>query len=58
VGNFYSLTAGLNWAPSKNFTVRPEIRADWFDGDQPIQPFDDGARNSQLMLGFDAYYLF
>ena len=34
VGNFFSLTAGLNWTPSTNFTLRPEIRADWFDGNQ------------------------
>ena len=25
VGNFYSLTAGINWTPNANFTLRPEI---------------------------------
>jgi hypothetical protein len=48
IGNFYSLTAGLNWSPSADFTLRPEIRADWFDGDQVIGPYDDGAKNYQL----------
>ncbi len=58
VGSFFSLTAGVNWTPSTNFTLRPEIRADWFDGNQAIGPFDDGAKNYQLMIGFDAIYLF
>jgi hypothetical protein len=58
VGNFFSLTAGLNWTPSTVFTLRPEIRADWFDGNQAIGPFDDGAKDYQLMIGFDAIYLF
>jgi hypothetical protein len=58
VGNFYSLSAGLNWMPTNNLTVRPEIRADWFDGDQPVKPFDDGTDSSQLLLGVDAILLF
>ena len=58
VGSFYSLSAGLNWTPSANFTLRPEIRADWFDGNQAIGPYDDGRQNHQFLLGFDAIYLF
>ena len=58
VGNFYSLSAGVNWTPTNNLTVRPEIRADWFDGSQPVQPFDDGTDSSQLMLGIDAILKF
>jgi hypothetical protein len=58
VGNFYSLSAGLNWMPTANLTVRPEIRADWFDGAQPVQPFDDGASSNQFLLGVDAILLF
>jgi hypothetical protein len=58
VGNFFSLSAGLNWMPTANWTVRPEIRADWFDGAQPIQPFDDGASSNQFLLGVDAIFIF
>ena len=58
VGNFYSLSAGLNWLPTTNLIVRPEIRADWFDGDQAVQPFNDGTDDSQLLLAVDAILLF
>jgi Putative beta-barrel porin-2, OmpL-like. bbp2 len=58
VGNFTSLSAGLNWKPSANLTFRPEIRADWFDGAQAIKPFRDGKDSSQLMLGLDGIVLF
>lgn len=58
-GNFYSLSAGVNWTPSNAFMLRSEIRADWFDGEQATpRPFDDGAKNYQLLLGFDAIYRF
>ena len=50
--------AGLNWLPTTNLTVRPEIRADWFDGEQAGQPFDDGTDDSQLLLAVDAILLF
>ncbi|MCE9554034.1 MAG: porin [Planctomycetes bacterium] len=58
VGNFYSLAAGLNWTPTTNLTIRPEIRADWFDGNQAVQPYDDGADSTQLMLGVDGILTF
>ena len=58
VGNFYSLSAGLNWLPTSNLTVRPEIRADWYDGDQLRLPFDDGNEASQLLLAVDAILVF
>ena len=58
VGNFCSLSAGLNCVPTSNFTVRPDIRADWLDGDQPRQPFNDGTNNSELLLGFDVILWF
>lgn len=54
VGDFYSLALGLNWKPRTNLMVRPEIRYDWYDGDAVVDPFDDGADSSQLMLGIDA----
>ncbi|QDS89737.1 hypothetical protein EC9_39370 [Rosistilla ulvae] len=54
VGDFYSLSAGLNLAVSKSLTIRPELRADWFDGTAVRQPFDDGNDDNQFMLGIDA----
>ena len=26
VGNFYEITGGLNWRPTKNWLIRPEVR--------------------------------
>jgi hypothetical protein len=57
-GDFYSLSLGVNWTPTTNLMVRPEIRSDWYDGDAARLPFDDGTDSSQLMLGFDAILLF
>ena len=33
VGNFWAVTLGLNWTPTANWVVRPEIRYDWFTPD-------------------------
>jgi putative OmpL-like beta-barrel porin-2 len=59
-GNFYNLTAGLNWTPHANITVRPEIRYDWYDGlSAPggVEPFDDGTRTDQFLYGVDLIVL-
>lgn len=32
-GNFWEVTLGLNWLPTPNWIVRPEIRYDWFTPD-------------------------
>jgi hypothetical protein len=58
VGNFYSVALGLNWSPTSNLIVRPEIRGDWFNGDQVRQPFDDGSDDSQILLAIDAIVQF
>ena len=52
-GNFFSLSWGVNYAPCECFMIRPELRADWFDGPDAFQPFDDGTDDSQFMLGCD-----
>jgi hypothetical protein len=59
-GNFFNLTAGLNWTPHANITVRPEVRYDWYDGlaaPGGIEPFDDGTRTDQLLYGLDVIVL-
>lgn len=57
VGNFYSISLGLNYRRSQNLVFRPDIRFDWFSGG-PNNPFDDGTKDSQTMLGFDAILSF
>jgi hypothetical protein len=57
-GNFYSISTGLNWTPRNYLTVRPEVRYDWFDGGQPVQPYNDGADDSQFLLAIDAILKF
>lgn len=57
-GNFYSASLGMNWTPSSNVIVRPEIRYDWFDGGVARQPFGDGQNDHQFLIGLDAIVRF
>ena len=56
-GNFYEVTAGLNWKPTANITVRPEVRWDWYEAGAPVAlgnaPYDAGDRVNQFLLGCD-----
>lgn len=54
IGDFYSLSAGINWFVNQDLIIRPELRADWFDGQAVNQPFNDGDDDNQFMLGLDA----
>jgi len=57
VGNFQQFTAGLNWTPTSNLTIRPEARWDWFSRSVvTTNPFDDGTKNSQFTLAIDAVF--
>jgi hypothetical protein len=60
VGNFYEISAGLNWTPSANLTVRPELRYDWIDQDLPpsvagSRPYAGQNRVDQWLAGFIVY---
>ncbi len=55
-GNFYALTAGLNWKPHGNLTVRPELRYDWFEGTD--RPFNNGNNRDQFSGGFDVIFTY
>lgn len=67
-GDFYGLTFGLNWRPHGNLLFRPEIRYDWYNGQdslfkdidpsKPIRPFGNGDRDDQLTLGVDMVITF
>jgi len=54
-GNFYELTGGLNWRPQRNILVRPELRWDWFNPDEPTvpHPFGGATRNDQFLAALD-----
>lgn len=58
-GNYYEVTWGLNYTPSKCLIIRPEIRYDWFKGDTANGcPFDDNSKTAQWSGGFDLIYKF
>jgi hypothetical protein len=59
-GHFYNVTAGVSWRPNGNWLVRPEVRWDWYDGQESpfpgvgALPFDDGASDNQFTFAVDA----
>ena len=53
--NYYEITAGLNWKPTKWATVRPNLRYDWTDN---IKVFDAGKRTTQLLFSTDVVITF
>lgn len=59
-GNFYELTAGLNWRPTSRLIIRPELRYDWFAGTYVpgCLPFNDGTDDQQFSGGFDVIVTF
>jgi hypothetical protein len=59
-GNYFAVTAGFNYKPHANVTIRPELRYDWFNGfaGTTAQPFNDGTASTQLSGGFDAIFTF
>lgn len=59
-GDFYQVTAGLNWKPNGNWIIRPEIRWDWADAVGPAgqRPYNAGLSSDQLTFGVDAIFLF
>jgi hypothetical protein len=60
-GNFYEVTAGLNWRPNGNILFRPEIRWDWYNGslnNQGQLPFNNGQSSSQVLAAADLIFSF
>jgi hypothetical protein len=47
------LTGGVNYTPHPNITFRPEVRYDWFSGNN--RPFNDGNSKDQVLVGINAY---
>jgi hypothetical protein len=60
VGDFYELTFAVNYTPRENLAIRPEIRWDWYKGDDPNDPvpFDVETRSNQFIASIDVVYAF
>jgi hypothetical protein len=56
-GDYYELTAGVNWKPNDRVAVRPELRWDW-TSTPGLYPFGDGTRSNQLLLDCDVIVRF
>ena len=54
-GDFYDVTLGLNYHPNANVQIRPEIRYDWFNGNDlnGVLPYHDGTSNHQWIYSTD-----
>ena len=60
-GNFFEVTAGVNWRPNANITFRPEVRWDWYDGPTNAAgqlPFNNGQSSSQFLVAADLIFTF
>jgi hypothetical protein len=60
-GNFYEVTAGLNWRPNANILFRPEVRWDWYSGPanaDGLLPFENGHSGSQFLAAADLIFTF
>ena len=55
-GDFYAVTAGVNYTPNCNVIVRPEVRYDWFEGNG--RPFGDGNFRDMFYYGMDVILLY
>ena len=54
--DIYAYTAGVNYAPTANFTLRPEVRWDFVDGD-PTDILED-SDDDQFTFGMDGVFTF
>lgn len=54
-GDVYAFTTGLNYAPSANWIIRPEVRYDWASG---VTPFDGMTKDEQFTAGVDVILRF
>ncbi len=56
-GDMWGATWGVNWQPTANLKIRPELRYDWYDGPGAL-PFDNGNASDQFSGGFDLIVTF
>jgi len=55
-GNFFGVTAGINYAITGWLKIRPEVRYDWFDGRD--DPFDGSTSDDQVTVAADVIVTF
>ncbi len=58
VGNFYDVTAGLQYKPTANIQIRPEIRYDWFQGRDLLggAPYHNATNSHQWISSCDVIW--
>jgi hypothetical protein len=60
-GNFWQMSYGLNWKPTNNWIIRPELRYDWYTPDKANGNLPFGSnfdKYGQLYGGCDAIFQF
>ena len=57
-GTYKALTAGLRWDLNKYISIRPEVRSDWFDGNDNQRPFGNGRDTKQITSTVEALLYF
>lgn len=57
-GNYYAVTAGLNYSPLGWLKFRPEVRYDWVDTNGRGGPYNDGAETDQIEFSVDMIVTF
>jgi len=61
-GNFWEISAGLNYKPAANYIFRSELRWDWFNGENVVnpglEPFDDNSDEDQFLWVNDFIILY
>ena len=60
-GNFWQMSYGLNWKPTNNWIIRPELRYDWYTPDKANGNLPFGSnfdKYGQLYGGCDAIWQF
>jgi hypothetical protein len=57
-GAFNGITLGLRYEATRNLSLRPEIRYDWFTGSASDRPFGNGRDRQQTTATVQALYYF
>jgi hypothetical protein len=55
--SWYAFTVGMNYKPKKWLNIRPNVRYDWVDGNNPdgstYKPFGNSDQTSQILMSTD-----
>jgi hypothetical protein len=60
--SWYAFTVGMNYKPKKWLNIRPNVRYDWVDGNNPngstYKPFGNSDQTSQILMSTDVTITF